>query len=40
VLTDSAELCYEGCNRGKKLSAVLTVLVLNGVMWAAAEGRS
>jgi hypothetical protein len=25
----SAELCYEGYCRGKKLSAVLTVLVLN-----------
>ena len=36
----STELCYEGCNRGKKLGAVLTVLVLNCVMRAASEGRS
>jgi len=36
----SAELCYEGCSRGKKLSAVFTVLALNCVMRAAAEGRS
>jgi len=32
-------VCYEGCIRGKKLNAVLTVLVLNYVMRAAAEGR-
>ena len=36
----SAELCYEGCSRGKKLSAVLTVLALNCLMWAAAEASS
>jgi len=35
----SAELCSVGCSRGKKLSAVLTVLALNCVMWAAVEGR-
>ena len=36
----SAELCYVDCSRGKKLSAVLTVLALNCVMRAAAEGGS
>ena len=36
----SAELCYEGSSRGKNLSAVLTVLALNCVLRAAAEGRS
>ena len=35
----SVELCCEGCSRWKNLSAVLTVLELNCVMWAAAEGR-
>jgi len=34
----STELCYVGCSRGKELSAECTVLALNCVMWAAAEG--
>ena len=36
----SAALCYEGCSRRKKLSAVFNVLALNSVTGAAAEGRS
>jgi len=38
----SAELCYVGCSRGRKLSAVLTVLALNccDILRAAAEAFS
>jgi hypothetical protein len=35
----NAELCYEGCGRGKVLSALFTVLALNCVPRAAAEER-
>jgi len=35
----SAELCYVGRSRGKNLSVVLTVLALNFVVRAAADGR-
>ena len=37
VYSVSAELCCEGCSRGRELSTVLTVLALNCVARAAAE---
>jgi len=38
----SAELCYEGCSRGRQLSAVFSVLALNccDILRAASEAFS